>query len=320
MSTPRWIGSVALLACAAFTAHAQLVNGIKAIVHDSIITYDQVNLASGRGLALLNRQYRNEPAVFRQKADQLIADNLEQLVQRKLILRDFEQAGYNLPDSIVDEAVNDRVREQFGGDRVRFVKTLQADGLNYEKYREQVRDEIVVEILRSRNVSQAVIMSPHKIEQYYRANGDKFMVEDQVKLRMIVLPKGSEAGADQARALAGEVLTKLKEGAAFEEMALVYSQGSQRAQGGDWGWVEKSVLKKELADVAFSLKPGELSGVIDQPEAAYLMRVEEARPAHVRPLNEIREEIERTLILEERARTQKRYVEKLRGKTFVRYF
>jgi parvulin-like peptidyl-prolyl isomerase len=80
------------------------------------------------------------------------------------------------------------------------------------------------------------------------------------------------------------------------------------------------VLKQELAEVAFNLKVGETSGVIDQPEACYLMLVEDRRPAHVRPLGELRDEIERTLMLEQRARLQKRYVDKLKAKTFVRYF
>jgi parvulin-like peptidyl-prolyl isomerase len=103
-------------------------------------------------------------------------------------------------------------------------------------------------------------------------------------------------------------------------MASVYSQGSQRNQGGDWGWVEKSVLRKELADLAFSLKPGQRSGVIDTPEACYLMMVEERRPEHVKPLSDVRDEIEKTLLAQESERLQKQWIERLKKKTFVRYF
>ena len=61
-------------------------------------------------------------------------------------------------------------------------------------------------------------------------------------------------------------------------MASVYSEGSQKSQGGDWGWVERSVLRKDLADAAFALKPGQVSDVIDTPESVYLMLVEDKRP------------------------------------------
>lgn len=319
MKIPRWIVPVVTLV-AAFAARAEVINGIRAIVHDSVITEDEVNIAAGQAAELLRRQYRNDPESLRQKLGQVREENLNRLVEHQLILRDFAQASYNLPESIVDEAVNERVRELFGGDRVKFAKTLQADGVTREKYRQQVRDQIIVGILRSKNVGQAIIMSPHKIEEYYRANGDKYKVEDEVKLRMIVLNKSTSAEAAQVHKLAEEILFKLKEGATFAEMGTEIAAANPRAMVRDWGWVEKSVLKKELADIAFNLKAGEYSSVIDLPEACYLMLVEEHRPAHIRPLNEIREEIERTLLTEQRERMQQRYVEKLKNKTFVRYY
>jgi parvulin-like peptidyl-prolyl isomerase len=115
-------------------------------------------------------------------------------------------------------------------------------------------------------------------------------------------------------------LGKIKEGAAFQEMAAVYSQGSQRGQGGDWGWIERSVLRKELADVAFTLKPGQVSDVVETPEACYLMLVEQTRAAHVRPLAEVRGDIEKTLRTQEQARIQKQWIDSLKKKTFIRYF
>lgn len=319
MKMPRWIVVVALLAVGGAVARAQLVNGIKAIVHDAVVTYDEVNMTAAAAAQLLQRQYRNDPEGFRAKLNEVLDNNLEQLLQRQLILRDFEQAGHSLPESIVDELVQERIRERFGGDRVKLAKTLQADGLTLEKFRQQILEQFIVEVMRSRNVSQQVILSPHKMERYYLENTDKFKVGDQVRLRMIVItkPAGDTAGTRQ---LMEEIASKVKDGASFAEMASVYSQGSQRSQGGDWGWIERSTLRAELAEVAFTLKSGELSPIVELPDAFYLMQAEEVRPAHVRPLNEVRDDIERTLAIEERARAEKRYIEKLRAKTFVRYF
>ena len=103
-------------------------------------------------------------------------------------------------------------------------------------------------------------------------------------------------------------------------MATIYSQGSKHNEGGDWGWVERRVLRKELAEPAFALKPGELSEVIETPEAIYLMLVEDQRKAHRRPLAEVRSEIERVLLTEEQNRLRRQYIDKLKKKTYVRYF
>jgi len=103
-------------------------------------------------------------------------------------------------------------------------------------------------------------------------------------------------------------------------MASVYSQGSQRSQGGDWGWVERSVLRKELAEVAFALKPGQVSGVIETPEACYLMLVEQKRPAHVKPLSDVRDDVEVTLRTQEQKQLEQQWIEQLKKKAFIRLF
>jgi peptidyl-prolyl cis-trans isomerase SurA len=84
--------------------------------------------------------------------------------------------------------------------------------------------------------------------------------------------------------------------------------------------VNRSVLRKEFADATASLKPGQRTGVIDLADACFLLQVEEVKSAQVRPLNEVRDEIEKTLLNQERTRLQKKYVERLKKKAFVRYF
>ena len=244
---------------------------------------------------------------------------MDQLVERQLVLHEFKAAGYQMPEGVIDNEVRDRIHSRFG-DRAKLTKTLQAQGLTFEKFRNDVRDQIIVEALRGKNISAEVIVSPHKIEAYYLDHKDDFKLDDQVKLRMIALKKSADSDAEQTRALANEIVAKLKDGATFEEMAAVYSQGSQRGQGGDWGWVERSVLRKELAEPAFTIIPGSNSDVIETSDSCYIMRVEEKKPSHVKPLSDVRDEIEKVLLTKERARLEKKWVEKLKRKTFVRYF
>src|SRR6185437_14913384 len=116
----------------------------------------------------------------------------------------------------------------------------------------------------------------------------------------------------QTRKLAEEILTRLNAGASFADMASIYSQGSQAKTGGEWDGGEKSVLRKELADVAFTLKPGEKSGVIETPGAFYIMLVEDRKEAHVKPLSEVRDQVEKLLLARERTRLQQQWIAKLK--------
>jgi len=313
------LGAVAIAFGGGEMVRAELVDGIDAIVHDGIITFQEVRDTTSLVADQLQRQYAGQPDLLDQKLNEAYKENLDRLVENQLILHEFDTAGYNLPESIIDEALDERIRSQFG-DRVTLIKTLQARGETFEQFRREFRENFIIQQMRFKNVSGEVLISPHKIETYYLDHKKDYAVEEQVKLRMIVLNKTAATDPEQTRKLAGEILTKIKEGASFEEMASVYSQGSQRAQGGDWGWVEKSVLRPELANVAFTLKAGDKSEVIDTPEACYLMLVEQKRPAHTRELSEVRDEIEKTLLAQEHDRLQRQWVEKLKKKTFIRTF
>ena len=298
---------------------AELVDAIKAVVGSEVVTYAEVEEFIAPAGQALSREYAGEADLFQQKLGAARNDGLEQLIERRLILHNFETEFHRLPDSVVDEMVQDHIREHFG-DRITLMKTLQAEGRTFEKFRQEVRDQYIVSALRAKNMSPGkIIISPYKVETYYLNHQDDFKVEDQIKLRMIVLNKAS--GDDtNTPSLAGEILAKIKEGATFQEMAAVNSQDSQRSQGGDRGWVERSVLRKELADTAFALKPGQVSGVIETPEACYLMLVEQTRPAHVKPLSEVRDDVETTLRTQEQKQLEQQWIEKLKKKAFIRLF
>jgi peptidyl-prolyl cis-trans isomerase SurA len=352
--------------CLTSFAASEVRNGIAAIVNDSIITYQQVEDHVSVALEALRRTPLKDANVFAQRRIETLTSGLEDLVTKELILADFKSGGFPVPDTLIEDEIRERVRKRFG-DRVTLTKTLQAQGMTQETFRKRVAEDLILQYMRQKNVSQAVLISPKKIENYYTNNVPKFQMDDQVKLRAIVLNSPTPGNADEVRKLAQEIGAKLDEGATFSEMAAIYSEGSQRSEGGDWGWRERNYLWKGLSDVVFALDKGQRSGLIGRakesdesywiyiydktgrrmiakkynskdelgeikpvegeeintmpgPQEFYLMLVEDKRLAHVRPLEEVRDEIEKELIVQERARLHKKWVERLRSKAFVRYF
>jgi parvulin-like peptidyl-prolyl isomerase len=315
------IGAVAILAGLEFRSQAETVNGIRAVVHDSIITFYQVANYTAPLLPQLRDQYGDRPQLFLEKVAAAEKENLDLLMERLLILHEFETSVFSnaLPESAIEDDLQAYIRSNYGDDRVRFIKTLQAEGKTLEQFRREFRDRIIVQQMRYARLSSEAIVSPHKIEVYYADHQNQFKVEEQFKLRVIVLNKPA-GDTNQTAKLAEEILAKINESVPFAEMASIHSEDSKASQGGDWGWWRVRELARELANVAATLKVGEHSGVIDRPEACYLMLLEDKRPEHVRPLNEVRNEIERILQDQERDRLQKQWVERLKKKTFVRVF
>jgi peptidyl-prolyl cis-trans isomerase SurA len=303
----------AALVCAQVNAQNHIANGVAVKVNDAIITWKEVHAALADKLEFLERVHGHQPDLLVQKRSELVRETLDELIERQLILHEYHTKGYNLPESFIQDRINRDTREF--GDRATLTKTLHARGLTREAYRKQVRENIIIQAMVAQNVPHDPVISPSRIQSYYSDNLEKFQLGDQVKLRMIVLPN---RGGSQ-RKLADEILAKIQEGTSFAEMARIYSQGSQREQGGDWGWIEKSVLREDLAEIAFSSKPGQVSEVIESSDACYIMLVEETRPAHVRPLSEVRNEIEETLKTEEHQRLRQQWLERLHRQAFIRF-
>ena len=306
------------LCAVTFVSAEQLVSdGIAAIVNDAIITYQDIEQVAGNPINLLIAQYRNQPNVLSQRIADVKADATEQLIERQLILGEYKAAGYNIPESIIEDTIQERIKQDFR-DRVTMMQTLKQQGITYETYRKRVREEIIIKAMRIRNLNQDIIISPQRILAAYDENKTNYAVGDQVKLRMIVLNKKDDKGT--AKQLAEEILRKLNEGANFKEMAKLYSEGARASAEGDWGWAERSTLRPELADAAFKLKAGERSGVIELNDSVWIVLVEDKRTAHLRPLADVRDEIERMLKQTESERLRKKWMARLKDKSFVRYF
>lgn len=310
---------LALTACvlANCAALGQGVDQIVAIVNDKVITLNDIDERAVPVYSSLRSQYYDRPDVFNAKMAEAAHDSLNQLIERELILREFASGGYNFPEAIIEDEIKDRIRKQFG-DRVTLTQTLKAQGMTYETYRTQIREDIIINVMRSQNVSKELIISPFKIENYYQTNLAQFKRGDQIKLRMIQLKQPPDGNRDGIRKTAASIVASLKNGLSFAELAKTYHQGSQ--PGGDVGWIDKDFLRKELSEVAFKLKPGQYSDPVETIDSIFLLSVEETRAAGMRPLAEVREEIEKNLLVQEKARLNKKWIDRLRKKTYVTMF
>ena len=297
---------------------AQPLNGIAVIVGEAVITYKEVYQRIADDVQFIQNRFGSKPDEMARRIAELEKQTIQDLVANQLILQEFKKQGYTIPESYIESRVREDVKKF--GDRLNLIKTLQADGLTYESYRKRIRERTIIDLMVREKLPADPTISPTNIENYYVQNQDKFKLEDQVKLRMIILNVPTGASPDDLKPLAAEVLGKLRAGVPFADMAKIYSQGSQARDGGDWGWVQRSVLREELVEVAFSLKPGALSEPVVTPQAIYIMQVEDSKVSYVQTLSEVRADIENTLKAAEVDRRRKQWIEMLEKKYFVAYF
>jgi peptidyl-prolyl cis-trans isomerase SurA len=307
------------ICCAAFAQEAQVVDGIAAIVNGDVITYSQVRELSAPREKLLRSQFAGQE--LENKVQQVRKLALKDLIDRRLIIQAFKKESFQIPDHIVDQRVHDIVRESFGGDRNTFVKTLEAQNYSLGEFKEKEMERIIVQAMRSHNVKTNYIISPTKIEDFYRKHRDLFTTKEEIKLRMIMVSGQKDTGNAQAqKALAEEVLGKLASGGEFEQVAQIYSEDSTKETGGDWGWIGRNTLAAPLEKFAFNMPVGRISSIIDYAGNYYVLKVEDKRGGTTRSLAEARADIEKKLIQDEAAQIQERWIASLRQKAYIRQF
>jgi peptidyl-prolyl cis-trans isomerase SurA len=306
-------------ALAADNNEPRIIDGIAAIVNGDIITFSQVRLLAAPKERLLRTQFRGEE--LQKKIEEARQGALKDLIDRQLIVQSFHKEKFELPEHFVDEHINDIIREDFGGDRNTFIKTLQAQNYSLSEFKKNEMEKIIVSAMRSKNVKKMTTISPTKVMEYYKQHKAEFTSKEQVKVRLIMIPTHAAEGNQAAqKAIAEEILGKLADGAPFDRMAQMYSEDASRDNGGDWGWIERKTLAPELEKVAFNLPPGRVSHVIELGTNFYILKVEEKRGGEAPSFAKLRPEIEKKLIQEEELRQQELWLAGLREKAYIRTF
>jgi peptidyl-prolyl cis-trans isomerase SurA len=302
-----------------FAEEPTVVDGMAAVVNGEVITFSQVRALSAPEERVLRQQYKGPD--LEKKLTELRQLALKDLIDRRLVIQAFKKESFEIPDHIVDQRVNQIIRESFGGDRNTFVKTLEAQNYTLGEFKQKEMEKFIVGAMKSHNIKTNSIISPIKIDEYYRKHRDEFTSKEQIKLRMIMISGQKDtASAPAQKELAEEVLGKLAGGAEFEQMAQMYSEDSTRENGGDWGWIERKTLAEPLEKFAFNMPVGRISNIIDYAGNYYILKVEDKHGGATKSLAEVRSDIEKKLLQEEAQQIQERWIAGLREKAYIKTF
>lgn len=302
-------------------AGQSMSNGIAAIVNGKVITKSEVRDAVQAQIQLLRFKYREDATGLQKELEELQATALESLIDRELILSEFQKLGGAIKPQYIDDDINNLIRESFKGNRDEFVTELAKSGMTMKKYRELREKMIIVQVMRGRHTGELPPPTPREVDEFYRKNNEKFRDKDMIKISTITIPKftgDAETTPDKQKKLAQEIRSKIVGGADFATMAKTYSQDSRAESGGEWDWMERKQMKKSMADAAFALKNGGISQVIDDETAFIIIYCDAKKFGEATPLDKVRPDIEKFINQEKSRESLDRWLKDLRRKAVIR--
>lgn len=301
-------------------------DGIAATVNGKVVTRSEVRRSVAHEAFLLQQQQQvMTPQEGKKRLATLEKEGLNTLINRKLILAEYNKRGFPVKDQHVDSQINYRIRKQFGGDRKAFVEALRKEGITMRKFRSDQED--MIKVLRMQEAvarDKTRTPSSEEVQRYYNKNINDYRDEGTVSVRTITIPKQDRrdimASPKSQRLLAQDIHRRLKKGGSFAEQAKKYSRDSVARNGGNRGIIGKQDLQPLLTINAYALEAGQVSDVIEDRRNYYILKVDSRQYGKAEPLSEVREGIERTLTAAQKAKIVEKWVKGLRSRALIKTY
>ncbi len=242
---------------------------IIAVVGDEVITY--VELRSRLASALKQLQKQGTPLP---PEDVLERQMLERLIMDRVQLLHARDSGLKIDDVQLDQAIG-RIASNNKMTMQQFRQALEKDGLQYSKFREEIRGEMTMARLREREVDSRIVISDGEIDNYLTTQAAAGSVEEY-QLAHILLRAPESASPEQLQKLrlrGEQALKRARAGENFAELSAAFSDAPDALQGGELGWRALDRLPALYAETAGRLQQGEVSELLRSSAGFHIVKL-----------------------------------------------
>lgn len=210
-----------------------------------------------------------------EKRKKLEGKALDDVIERKLLYQYAKKIGIKATEKEIKE-YEKRVAGKLK-DKKSFIAALNNANMSYETFRKELEVDLTLRKLFDTKIKKTY--SDAELKEYYEKNKFKFKEPEKIKVRIVYIRNDPTDPDGKSKALkkAKEAYKKIKDGEKFADIAYKYSDAMSRVKGGDVGYTHRGMLDSDIDKVAFSLKEGEISEIIENDKGYYIINVEEKK-------------------------------------------
>jgi peptidyl-prolyl cis-trans isomerase SurA len=259
------------------TAQAQSIQEIDrivAVVNDDVIMLSELK----RKLRLVLEQLRQSDTRLPPQ-ETITRQVLENLVMERLQLQVAASTGITVDDDSLNRAIAG-LAKQNNLSLSDFRAVLERDDYDFNRFREDIRNEMIIGRLRQRQIVNQINVTPQEIDNFLANQATRSGDDSEYHLGHILIAVPDAASPEaiqQAEQKARDTLESLKEGADFRQTAVSVSSGQQALEGGDLGWRKMGEVPILFSDTVAGMAPGELAGPIRSPSGFHIIKLIERR-------------------------------------------
>lgn len=259
--------------CGIGAAHgAETIDRIIAVVNDGVILDSEMD----RSLKLAEAQLR-ERNIGTPPPGVLESQVLERLIITRLQTQRAQEAGIRIDDRELNEVLTS-VASQNKLTLQQFIEVVKKDGLDYPSIREQIRDEVLTQRVRQKEVGSRVLVTDQDVDLALANASADDTIEYRLSHILVSVPDGATTEAREgARAKAASLLKRARAGEDFAQLAIANSDGQQALSGGDLDWRKASNLPSAFALAAPKLKIGDVADVIESGSGFNIVKLTDLR-------------------------------------------
>ena len=248
----------------------EFMDSIAAIVNDGVVLRSEVETQLGMIIATLEKQGGQIPPV-----NTIREEVLERLIVQRLQLQRADRYGIRVSDEALNAAIAN-VAKNNDVSFEEFPKILDKEGINYNDYRNELRQQITIEQLRQREVISRIAVSESELDNFLIFQKDQDRLNYEYDLSHILIPVSSRAGdgeINNKQNLINELYEEIIDGKDFDDVAVEFSKGQQALSGGRLGWLKGEQLPDVFVRAASELKNGELSLPFETSSGFHLIKL-----------------------------------------------
>ena len=258
----------------AFSAvvYAAKLDGIAARVDSAVITVGDVMAEIRRNPDISGRMVAGNES----EMQALYRAALDNLVERRLILKAAAEKGVEIPEWVIDNQLREIVNHSFGGDMNRLHEEMTQSKISMTEYRNTVKEDILVRGMRQQIIEQFVSASPAAMKKEFADNPDRYRQEAKVSVRVILLKPAKEGdGLPSLETRWAQIGEELAKGESFSDMAIKYSADSHAKDGGLWKDVNpEEAFRPEIVEAIAKLDVGRVSNMINLDGWGFIVKKE----------------------------------------------